>query len=57
MQTGGIEVIQKTTRPFPQQKADEFLIKVRLIAYFVSSVLILRQVEYGGVNFIDTYFR
>ncbi|TEB38776.1 NAD(P)-binding protein [Coprinellus micaceus] len=39
--TGGIEVIQKTTRPFPQQKADEFLIKV----------------EYGGVNFIDTYFR
>lgn len=39
--TGGIDVIQKTTRPFPQQKPDEFLIKV----------------EYAGVNFIDTYFR
>lgn len=39
--TGGIDVIQKTTRPFPEQKPNEFLIKV----------------DYAGVNFIDTYFR
>lgn len=39
--TGAIEVIEKTTRPFPKQNPADIVIKV----------------EYGGVNFIDTYFR
>ncbi|EKM83957.1 hypothetical protein AGABI1DRAFT_110563 [Agaricus bisporus var. burnettii JB137-S8] len=38
---GGVEVIEKTTRPFPEVKPGDVVIKV----------------EYGGVNFIDTYFR
>ncbi|KAI0340769.1 NAD-P-binding protein [Trametopsis cervina] len=38
---GGVEVLEKTTLPFPQQKPHEILFKV----------------IYGGVNMIDTYFR
>lgn len=40
-QTGGFEVIEKLTVPFPKVGPQDFLIKV----------------EYGGVNFIDTYYR
>ncbi|PSS36822.1 hypothetical protein PHLCEN_2v1366 [Hermanssonia centrifuga] len=39
--TGGLEVIEKTSLPFPQQKPDEVIVKI----------------VYGGVNTIDTYFR
>jgi len=39
--TGNIEVIEKTTRPFPKVNPGDIVIKV----------------EYCGVNFIDTYFR
>ncbi|PPR06600.1 hypothetical protein CVT24_001785 [Panaeolus cyanescens] len=39
--TGDIDVIQKTTIPFPEVKPGDFVIKV----------------EYAGVNFIDTYYR
>ncbi|KAL9716343.1 NADPH:quinone reductase [Leucoagaricus gongylophorus] len=39
--TGGIEVLEKTTCPFPKVNPGDVVIKV----------------EYGGVNFIDTYFR
>ncbi|KAF9446130.1 NAD(P)-binding protein [Macrolepiota fuliginosa MF-IS2] len=38
---GGIEVIEKTIRPFPNVNPGDLVIKV----------------EYGGVNFIDTYYR
>jgi len=40
-QVGGIEVIQKTTIPFPKVNPGDIVVKV----------------EYFGVNFIDTYFR
>lgn len=40
-QVGGLEVIQKTTIPFPTVKPGDIVIKV----------------EYFGVNFIDTYYR
>ncbi|KAF8913234.1 hypothetical protein CPB84DRAFT_1742588 [Gymnopilus junonius] len=39
--TGGVEVIQKTTIPFPKPNPGDIVIKV----------------EYFGVNFIDTYYR
>jgi len=39
--TGGVDVIEKTERPFPQQGPKDIILKV----------------EYAGVNFIDTYFR
>jgi len=39
--TGGFEVIQKTTIPFPKVNPGDVVIKV----------------DYFGVNFIDTYFR
>ncbi|KAF9566902.1 NAD(P)-binding protein [Agrocybe pediades] len=39
--TGGVEVLEKTTIPFPQVKPGDIVIKV----------------EYFGVNFIDTYYR
>jgi len=38
---GDIDVIEELQLPFPQQKADEILVKV----------------EYGGVNYVDTYVR
>lgn len=39
--TGGVEVIEKTELPFPQQGPGDVIVKV----------------EFAGVNFIDTYFR
>lgn len=39
--TGGIDVMEKTSIPFPHPKPNEFLVKV----------------DYAGVNFIDTYYR
>ncbi len=39
--TGGVEVVEKLTVPFPKQQPDQVLIKV----------------AWGGVNTIDTYFR
>ena len=39
--TGGIEVVEKLSVPFPKQQPHEILVKV----------------NYGGVNTIDTYFR
>ncbi|ETW86788.1 quinone oxidoreductase 1 [Heterobasidion irregulare TC 32-1] len=39
--TGGFEVIEDMTLPFPEQKPGDVLVKV----------------QYAGVNFIDTYFR
>lgn len=39
--TGGYEVIEKTTQPFPAVAPGDVVIKI----------------QYGGVNFIDTYFR
>ncbi|KAI0089201.1 NAD-P-binding protein [Irpex rosettiformis] len=38
---GGVEVLEKLTFPFPQQKPTDIVVKV----------------AYGGVNMIDTYFR
>ncbi|KAI0692574.1 NAD-P-binding protein [Cytidiella melzeri] len=38
---GGVEVLEKTSVPFPQQKPGDIVAKV----------------VYGGVNMIDTYFR
>ena len=40
-QTGDFDVIEKLEFPFPENPAGNLLVKV----------------EYGGVNFIDTYFR
>ncbi|KAF7975190.1 hypothetical protein HWV62_10248 [Athelia sp. TMB] len=39
--TGDYDVIEKTTQPFPNVKPGDIVVKV----------------QYGGVNFIDTYFR
>jgi NADPH:quinone reductase len=39
--TGGFEVLERQTVPFPTQDPSQILIKV----------------NYGGVNTIDTYFR
>ncbi|TFK56883.1 NAD(P)-binding protein [Heliocybe sulcata] len=39
--TGDVDVIEKTTQPFPEISPESIVVKV----------------EYGGVNFIDTYFR
>ncbi|KZP28895.1 NAD-P-binding protein [Athelia psychrophila] len=39
--TGDFDVIEKTTQPFPNVGAGDIVVKV----------------QYGGVNFIDTYFR
>lgn len=39
--TGDIGVVEKLTLPFPTQKPDQIVVKVK----------------YGGVNTIDTYFR
>ncbi|KZT27672.1 NAD(P)-binding protein [Neolentinus lepideus HHB14362 ss-1] len=39
--TGDVDVIEKTTQPFPKVTPESIVVKV----------------EYGGVNFIDTYFR
>jgi len=39
--TGGFEVIEKTTQPFPEIAPEHIIIKI----------------QYAGVNFIDTYFR
>jgi len=39
--TGDYDVIEKTTQPFPKVAAGDLVVKI----------------QYGGVNFIDTYFR
>ncbi|EPQ60226.1 NAD P-binding protein [Gloeophyllum trabeum ATCC 11539] len=39
--TGDVDVIEKTTQPFPKVTPESIVVKI----------------EYGGVNFIDTYFR
>ncbi|KAI5824571.1 NAD(P)-binding protein [Schizophyllum commune Tattone D] len=39
--TGGIELLEKVTLPFPKVEPNHIVVKV----------------EWGGVNFIDTYFR
>ena len=61
--TGDIDVIEKTDQPFPQQGPGDVILKVRVttirplrlgVTYLVVTA---DQVEYAGVNFIDTYFR
>lgn len=56
---GGLEVIEQATLPYPEQKPDELVIKVRSRAIFtgILNQLICLQVVWGGVNSIDTYFR
>ena len=49
LQCGDVDVIEKTTLPFPEVSTTP---RNRLIAKFG-----FEKIEYGGVNFIDTYFR
>lgn len=61
--TGDVDVIEDLTFPFPEQKPGEVLVKVRLGPYSPEyrvprlRCFVLRQVQYAGVNFIDTYNR
>lgn len=51
-------MIEKTTIPFPEIKPGDIVIKVRLKKLFSTLFsLTCVQVEYCGVNFIDTYYR
>lgn len=57
--TGGIEVLERQSVPFPKQEPNQVLVKVRRTPMYASELAhrITLQVNYGGVNTIDTYFR
>lgn len=58
-QTGDINVLEKMTLPFPKVKPGDLVVKVYdFFPICVGLVDPFRvQIEYIGVNFIDTYFR
>ncbi|KAG6859641.1 hypothetical protein C0995_006348 [Termitomyces sp. Mi166 len=55
--TGGLEVIEKKTIPFPKPEPGSIVIKVGEFKVDNFSSLIAIQVEYLGINFIDVYYR
>jgi len=58
LQCGDVDVIEKTTIPFKQNPGD-LVVKVRTLFYFteICRAHSCSQIEYGGINFIDTYYR
>ena len=60
IQTGGFEVIEKTNQPFPEITQGNLVIKVLYCDTRLAPIVThfsVWQIQYGGVNFIDTYMR
>lgn len=59
--TGGVEVLEKLTVPFPKQEPGDIVVKVRFARFLIFEdgvgLISASQVNWGGVNSIDTYFR
>lgn len=57
--TGGLEVVEKLTIPLPKPAPDQMLVKVYHFRHEKSrrQADFRQQINWGGVNMIDAYFR
>ncbi|CDO73434.1 hypothetical protein BN946_scf185013.g69 [Trametes cinnabarina] len=57
--TGDIDVLEKKKVPFPPHSPSNIVIQVRsaTVVLRIALIFAFEQVAYGGVNFIDTYYR